>query len=118
MATFLKRKEVGDAAKTAIEAASVESTDSVFAKKYPATTEFLSLEEWEPGQARTRGTITVFWEEGTFKAALNDRDGEEVAFVSKTTFTGLLDAIEKGFIKGDHDWRSTRQKKPSWKRRG
>lgn len=117
MAQFIKRKERGNEASQERPKVSIEQTDGAFAKKYPATAEFLAVEEWSPEQARERGTLTVFWEDGMFKAAINDRDGEQVAFVSKVTFLALLDAIERGFVKDDHDWRSTRAKgKPKWKR--
>lgn len=110
MATFLKRRESGSGKARQVEAVTVESADSAFAKKYPALAEFISLEEWSEGVPRTRGTITVFWEDGAFKASLNDRDSESVAFVSKNSFAGLLDALEKGLVGSTHDWRGWRGK--------
>ena len=79
--------------------------DEVFEKKFPMLFEFLTREVWEPGVPRTRGTLFVFCEDGVFKACLSDKDVDEVAFVSKTTFTGLMDACEKGLANGTHDWR-------------
>jgi len=111
MAQFLKRREIGREKSKEASERTVAQTDDGFAKKYPALAEFLSLEEWEPGVARERGTITVFFEQGTFKAGLNDKDGECTAYVTKPTFNGILDALEKGLVKGDLDWRNWSGKK-------
>lgn len=110
MASFLKRKEKGSATAKKTQTIGIGEIDPVFFKKYPAISEFLSLEEWEPGVERVRGTITVFWEEGSFKSSVNDRDSEQVAFVSKGTFQGVLDAIEKGLQGDSLDWRGGRGK--------
>ena len=108
MPEFLKRKEKSDASKKAVQGSSPCESDPVFAKKYPALSEFLSLTEWEPGVPRERGTFTVFFEDGSFKASLSDRDSEQVAFVSKKTFQGILDALEGGLVKDTLDWRQWR----------
>jgi len=105
MPQFLKRREHGEQAKKAMAGFGVEQADSVFAKAYPALSEFLSLEEWEPGVERTRGTMTLFFEDGCFKGSVNDRDGERVAFVTKKGFKTLLEAIEKGLATDSLDWR-------------
>jgi hypothetical protein len=77
----------------------------VFAKKYPLLLEFLSRELWEPGVPRVRGSLFLFLEDGVFKACLNDKDVEEVAFVTKGTFAALLDAVERGLSSSSLDWR-------------
>lgn len=110
MAGLIKRRGKGDAAKEKIQAFTIETQDSAFAKSYPALAEFLSLETWGEGEARTRGTLTIFWEEGMFKASVNNRDSEEVAFVAKQAFKGLLDAVEKGLAADSLDWRSQARK--------
>jgi len=111
MAQFLKRAEVGRGqAKQATEK-TISANDEQFAKKYPALAEFLSLDDWGEDQVRERGTFTVFYAEGLFKASLNDKDGERSAYVSKSTFAGILDALEKGLVKDDHDWRKWKDQK-------
>lgn len=110
MAHLLKRREAGNEAAKKAAAEALDAADAAFAKKHPALAEFLSLEEWEPGQARERGTITLFWEEGTFKACVSNRDSQEVAFVTKRTFAGLLEAIEKGLATDSLDWRGGQRK--------
>lgn len=76
-------------------------------KKFPTLVEFLTREWWEPNKPRQKGTLVVFAEDGLFKAAVSDKDGEYVAFVSKKTLMGLLEAIEKGLILDSLDWRLT-----------
>lgn len=111
MVQFLKRVEAGNGKARDLAAQTVEAVDPIFANRYPALAEFLSAEEWEPGQARERGTLTLFFEDGAFKAAANDRDAQQVAFVSKGAFQALLDALEKGLVAGSLDWRGQQQKK-------
>lgn len=110
MAQFLKRREMGSGKAKEVESRALESVDPAFFKKYPALSEFLWLDQWDAETPRTRGTFTVFFEEGSFKAALNDRDGGSVAFVSKGSFTALLDALEKGLVGHSLDWRESSKK--------
>lgn len=110
MAEFLKRKEKGKGLANKVKEVAMADTDAIFAKKFPALAEFLSLEAWDADTERVRGTVSLFWEEGSFKASVNDRDSDQVAFVSKTTFQGLLEAIEKGLQADSLDWRGQKQK--------
>lgn len=82
--------------------------DPFFAEKYEAMHEFLALEKWEDGSDRETGTMSVFLDQGQWKARLCDRDGGLVAFVSSEGFTGLLDALEEGLRDGSLDWRADR----------
>lgn len=107
MAQILKRRTSGEKAAKDVASIRLETTDPPFAKAYPALAEFLSLEEWEAGVERERGTITLFWEDGLFKASINNRDSQEVAFVTKGTHKTLLEAIEKGLATDSLDWRQS-----------
>jgi hypothetical protein len=49
--------------------------------------------------------MTLMVDGGMWKAALNDRDGEVVAFVSGVTLTDLMDAINRGLDEGSLAWR-------------
>lgn len=118
MSKFLKRREKANEATKAVSAVTPEETDPTFAKAYPALAEFLSLETWDADTQRERGTLTIFYEQGLFKASINDRDSESVAFVSKGSFKALLDAIEKGLVTGTHDWRSWAKKGPQKGKKG
>lgn len=116
MAEFLKRREKGNATANKVKTVAVSDQDATFAKKWPALAEFLSLEAWDETTERVRGTLTVFWEDGAFKSSVNDRDADQVAFVSKSTFQGLLDAIEKGLTGDTLDWRASKGKGPGRRR--
>lgn len=118
MSQFLKRREKGNAKAKELSSSTPGTADEAFAKKYPALAEFLSLEEWDAETPRTRGTLTVFWEDGGWKAAINDRDAELVAFVAKRTFAELLGAIEKGLVADSLDWRGGRPKGSGKRSRG
>lgn len=97
---------------SAPEAAAVDGVipigDAAFLKKFPTLAEFLTRVQWEPGVPREKGTFFIFYEHGVFKACINDKDTGMMAFVSSVTFTGLLDAIEAGLAKDNHDWRLPR----------
>ena len=72
--------------------------------------EFLCAEEYEDGSPRVPGTLTVFREGNMLKGCLNDRDQSLVAFVSASSFTGLLEALDAGLQADDLDWRVSGQK--------
>lgn len=72
--------------------------------------EFLCAETYEDGSARIPGTLTVFREGSMLKGCLNDRDQSLVAFVSASSFTGLLEALDAGLQADDLDWRVSGQK--------
>lgn len=77
-------------------------------KRMPTVTEFLSLDQWEDGSSRVRGTFKVLIEGGVWKACLNDVDGNCYAFVSAKTFTALLEVLERGLAGQTHDWRPSK----------
>jgi hypothetical protein len=110
MTQFLKRRANGDSKVRDLAAQTVEAVDAAFAKKYPALAEFLSAEEWGPGEPRERGTLTLFFEQGAFKACVSDRDANMSAFVAKSAFLGLLEAVEKGLQGDSLDWRGQKGK--------
>lgn len=75
-------------------------------RKYPLVCEFLSTSVWEDGSSREPGSLTLFVQDGRWKACLNCKDTNRVAFVSSETPTDLLSMIEKG-LDGDRlDWRA------------
>lgn len=77
-------------------------------KKYPTVAEFLSMAAWPDGPPRVTGTITLLFEEGMVKAALNDRDSGCSCFVSAKTFTSLWERLEKGLSEDTLEWRVKR----------
>lgn len=111
MSDRLKRRQPRTTDPTAAGYSPAAYGDEAFAKKYPLLLEFLSLELWEPGVPRTKGSLFLFLEDGCFKACLNDKDTDEVAFVTKPSFAALLDAVERGLAQGTLDWRLSTQGK-------
>lgn len=80
-------------------------------ERLPSLIEFLSLPQYEDGTPRELPTLTVFCEPGCLKAALNDRDGGRVAFVTAVSLEGLLVALEEGLAFSSLDWRPSRSGK-------
>ncbi len=60
-------------------------------------------------QDRQTGSLTIFVEDGLFKAWVNDRWMHQYAVKSARTLDSLLDEIETSFNDGSIDWR--KQKK-------
>jgi hypothetical protein len=79
-----------------------------WAAAFPTVWEFISLVTWEDGSARVPGSITLFAEEATWKACLNDKGMGLVAFASAGSVEGLLEALEHGLSTGLMDWRKSR----------
>lgn len=82
-----------------------------WAASFPSVWEFLSCPEWADGATRVPGSITLFSEDGMWKACLNDKDGQLVAFVSGKSPEAMLEAMEAGLESGALDWRKSRQTK-------
>jgi len=89
---------------------------SDFMSHYPALLEFLTLRQWEDGTPRETGTLTLFQGPDGLQAALNDKDGGLVAFVTDRSFTGLLGCLERGLGDGSLQWRQSRGQRNPKKR--
>lgn len=94
------------AARTKATPGTPAASDEAFAKKYPTLAAYLTDTAYEDGSARRTATMTVFAEEGLFKASINDREQSRSAFMAADTFTGLLDRLEKGLQADRLDWRT------------
>lgn len=70
--------------------------------------EFLTLSKWDDGQARATGSISIFFEEGVLKAAVNDKDSKAVSFISAESWASLWDAIERGLREDSLSWRRSK----------
>lgn len=80
------------------------------ASEYPALTSHLTVQAWEDGAERVTSSVTLFMGQVTLQAALNDRDGGLVAFVTSSTVEGLLAALEVGLQRDTLDWRPSGQR--------
>lgn len=83
----------------------------------PALTAHLTVSAWEDGEERVTSSVTLFMGQQMLQAALNDRDGGLVAFVTGTSLDGLLDALETGLQRGSLDWRASGQRSQGRSRR-
>lgn len=81
--------------------------DLVFSRT-PAIFEFLTSDKWDDGKTRQRGTVTVFFEDGRWKAWVNDKDGGRSACVSGKTLDDCITKAEIGLVEDSLDWRRAR----------
>lgn len=99
VAKYLKKAEA------AARKSPKRKVDPYFAEKFEALHEFLVLTEWEDKSPRETGTLTLFVDQGQWKARLNDRDGGLVVFLAAEGYIALLEALEAGLREGTLDWR-------------
>lgn len=92
---------------------SAEPVDRDFLLTFPALAEYLTAHAYPDGTARERSTVSVFFEDGQFKACLNERDQGLVLFVSEGKFGCLFEALEL-LLQSEHvPWRVSKQKPSS-----
>jgi len=93
--------------------------DPDFSQRFPALFEHMTANRYPDGTARRVCSLTLFSEEGSWKACLNDRDQNLVLFVTEGRFDTLLEALELLLQEELPPWRkstSGRQKGPPQKR--
>jgi len=83
-------------------------TDRVFQADYPALFEYLGLTQYPDGKSRQTASLTLFSEDGLWKACLNDRETAQVLFVTETSFGVLLAALELLLQSDRPPWRPGR----------
>jgi len=81
------------------------------ADSHPRLFERLTDDVWEDGTTRDVDTLFIFHDGARWKCMLKDRCAAAVAFVSSSSFVGLLDALEAGLAASALDWRADRQAK-------
>jgi len=87
----------------------VAAADPKFSEKYPATWEYLSQLEWEDGTPRKLAKLSLSLVEGRWTACFVDADSNRLAFLSATTFTELMTALEKRLSSDSMEWRPCKQ---------
>jgi len=94
------------------------SVDQAFQQQYPALSEYLTSPLYPDGSARQLSTMTVFREDGWWKACLNEKDQGLVLFVAESQFGTLLEALEL-LLQEDHPpWRKSTVKRGSGRGKG
>lgn len=99
--SYLKRSEMTP------EGHRQSTPDSESVERWPALVEFLAEEFWPDGKARRTGSLTLFFDTGRWKVALNDRDQDTVGFGSCASLASLLDWVDRALRDGTLDWRHT-----------
>jgi len=83
---------------------------SGFLAKCPYIWAFLTTVFIEKGKpARKTSTILVFFEQGTFKTCLSDRENNRVAWGSGDSLEACLEGLEASLADGTCEWRPARQ---------
>lgn len=80
--------------------------DPEFASQHPALHEFMTLVRVDGKTTRKTATMNVFFEQGVFKAFLNDRETRKSLCVVSDTFLGLLTALEASILSDEPGWRN------------
>lgn len=74
----------------------------------PCLHEFLTLSKWDDGCPRKLGTVSIFWEDGSWKCWLNDKDGSRSACVSASSLAALLSKVDEKLHVDQLEWRKAR----------
>jgi len=94
-----------------VPGANCTALDGKFLAKYPSLAHHIGDDFWDDNTPRTRSTLTLYLEEGSFKAALNDKEADASVFRTGETLDAVLAALEKALASGTADWRSWGKKK-------
>lgn len=86
-----------------------KEAEDVLSREHPALSEYMTLSKWEDGTERETATLLVLWEEGMWKAQVNDRAQGRAAWWSAWTLTGLLQRVEASLAADEVDWRRKRE---------
>jgi len=82
-----------------------DGSGGAWEKAYPNVVEFLAMQAWPDGTARSTGTVMLMVEGGRWKCWVHDRDASLGAFVSAADLTALLKSLNTGLESGGLDWR-------------
>lgn len=73
----------------------------------PRLWEFLAHRQFEGGERRLPGSLTLFYQDGGFKVCLSDKDSGSVGFVWGPDPYEAVMAAERGLEENTIDWRSS-----------
>lgn len=88
-------------------------------KRYPSICELLTDKTDADGQDRDLSSVTIKFQEGTWKGAVHEPNMEMSLWCSSGTLAGLLDVLEERLASDDADWRgwTNKQEKTAQKRK-
>jgi len=99
--SFIKRS----LAKASKIGPAVGCADTALAKTHPALFEFLTVTKHDDGSERKVSTVTLCFDQGQFKAFLNDRDSGQSLCVVAPTLNALWIALEASLTSEEPHWR-------------
>lgn len=108
--SFLRKIQTEQSASSA-----QQCRDEEFQLAYPALSEYLTVGSYPDGSPRQLATLTVFREDGWWKACLNEKDQGLVLFVAENRFSVLLEALELLLQEESPPWRKSTVKRPPGK---
>lgn len=79
--------------------------DHASLKAMPLLMEMLTTDRWDDGTPRLPSAISLFIEDGRWKAAINDKDLRASLYVTADTLVGALKALESALASPSPDWR-------------
>lgn len=94
----------------------IVATDGKLAKDCPALAEYLTATSYPDGTERRTSSLTVFTEDGQWKACLNEREQGLVLFGTGKTLQGSLTALEALLTAEETPWRASRGEQGKAKR--
>lgn len=94
------------------------SVDADFLKSYPALGEYMMSQAYPDGTPRLLSTLTLFREDGFWKACLNEKDQGLVLFVAEPQFLVVFEALELLLQEDRPPWRKSTSKGRPGARKG
>jgi len=82
-----------------------DPSSAIFHVRWPRLQEFLEKPRLD-GLLYTTGCLTIFFEDGRFKVAVNDRPNKRSTFVSGTMLAECFTIIERGLRGNSLNWRT------------
>lgn len=87
------------------EVATAAVSDPNFEKKFPKVWEYMTRLHFDDGEPRQLSKVSLFVENGKFKAALNDPEERASLYVAADTVDAVLKALEATLASENPEWR-------------
>lgn len=97
------KRDVGNVTKPG---KSPPAPDTVFAKKYPKISEFMSDGWWEDGKPRELSSIAINFNGGVVNIGLSDHAQARTAYSTAESIEEALGLLEASLVSGRPVWRS------------
>lgn len=89
-----------------------------FEQAYPATVEYLTIDQYDDKTPRITSTLSISIEDGAFKIGLTDRENERSAFVTGISIEDALVSLEINLQADTCDWRYWKRNQPKGSQKG